>query len=434
MFSIPFNRKQFANFSNYDISTDGGILLLDKVESKYNIIKYFSKLVRDIRDQRLITHTMESMIKQLTYGLCMGYSDLNDHEDIRLDSLYKSVLNKKENLASDSTLCRLEKNVDRTTIINFNKLLVEYFISNYKSSPKELILDVDWTDVELYGNQEDRHYHGYYKEYCYIPLHVTSGDELLISYLRPSNKDGFRHSWAIIGMLIKRLRKSFPDCNIIVRADSGFMRHKFLGWLEQNNVEYIVGMPRNKRLLKTVQDDIKRIEYLYDHEDNCENNTISKYKYFTYKADSWKQKRKIISKIEKNYHGNNTRFVVTNIPDTHKASDLYNEVYCMRGDMENKIKYLQLDLFGSRLSSSRYISNSFRLMLSSIAYLLIQKLKQDYLKYTDLARATANTIRLKLLKLAVLIKVKKTSIRFEFSSNYKYKDLFIKLLPKLFAT
>ena len=183
MLSIPFNRKQFGNFSNYNISTDGGLLLLDKIESKFSIIKDAAKLVKDVRNSVFVTHTMESMMKQLVYGICMGYSDLNDHENIRLDELYKSIFNKSEDLASDSTLCRLEKNIDYNTIVNLNKLLVEKFISSFKSSPKELILDIDATDIELHGNQEDRAYNGYYQEYCYLPLHVTCNDDLLVSYL-----------------------------------------------------------------------------------------------------------------------------------------------------------------------------------------------------------------------------------------------------------
>ena len=432
MFSKKLNLKQFGNFSNYNISSDGGVLLLDKVESKCNIISDASKLVKDIRNPLFITHSMISMMKQLIYGIAMGYSDLNDHEFVRLDHLYKSVLDKKEDLASDSTLCRMEKHIDNKTIIDLNKLLVEQFISNYKSPPKEIILDIDWTDVELYGNQEERYYHGYYKEYCYIPLHVTCGDELLVSYLRPANKDGFRHSWAIIGLLIKRLRQSFPDVRIIIRADSGFMRHKFLGWLELKGVEYIIGMAKNSRLVSYLSEEIDKVNDLYQQSNNHE--TISYYKYLSYSASSWRKERRILSKIERNYHGRNTRFVVSNISGDISASSLYKDMYCMRGDMENKIKYVQLDMFGDRMSSSRYLSNSFRLMLSSLAYTLIQKLKRYYLTNTNLAKATANTIRLRLLKIAVLIKVRKTSIRFEFTANYAYRDLFMKIMPKLFAT
>jgi hypothetical protein len=219
--------------------------------------------------------------------------------------LYKSVLNKSEDLASDSTLCRLEKNIDYNTIINLNKLLVEKFISSFKLPPKELILDIDATDIELHGNQENRAYNGYYQEYCYLPLHVTCNDDLLISYLRPSNIDGFKHSWPIIGLLIKRIKQSFPDVNIVIRGDGGFMRHRFLGWLELKNIDYIVGMAKNNRLLKQVEDDIKSVEVIYDKNlnDNKECQTISNYKSFYYKANSWAKERKIISKIEKNYHG-----------------------------------------------------------------------------------------------------------------------------------
>ena len=437
MLSIPFNRKQFGNFSNYNISTDGGVLLLDKIESKFSIVKDAAKLVRDVRNPDFITHTMESMMKQLIYGICMGYSDLNDHENIRLDELYKSVFNKSEDLASDSTLCRLEKNIDYDTIVNLNKLLLEKFISSFKLPPKELILDIDATDIELHGNQENRAYNGYYQEYCYLPLHFTCNDDLLISYLRPSNIDGFKHSWPIIGLLIKRIKQSFPDVNIVIRGDSGFMRHKFLGWLELKNIDYIVGMARNSRLSKQVEDDIKSVEAIYDKNlnENKESQTISNYKSFNYKANSWTKERKIISKIEKNYHGQNIRFCITNIDSKKiRIKSLYRDIYCQRGDMENKIKYVQLDFFGHRLSSSKYISNSFRLMLSSLSYLLIHKFKINYLKFTDLANATGNTIRLRLLKLATLIKVNKTSVRFEFTANYKYKNIFKILLPKLFAT
>ena len=401
---------------------------MDKVESKFNIISDAVGLVRDKRNQKYVTHTMKSILKQSIFGICMGYSDLNDHEDVRLDSLYKSVLNKEEDLASDSTLSRIHNKVDHQTIINLNKLMFEKFISSFKSAPKELILDIDTTDIELHGNQADRHYHGYYKEYCYIPLHVTCGNELLVSYLRPANQDGFKNAWPIIGLLIKRIKQAFPDAEITVRADSGFMRHKFIGWLEQKGVKYIVGMAQNKRLLKEVEDEIKIVEKLYDQS----QETTAMYKAFNYKADSWRKERKIICKIEKNYHGPNIRFIVTNIDED--PEELYRNIYCQRGDMENKIKYVQLDLFGDRLSSCEYLSNSFRLMLSSLAYLLIQKLKTQYLKYTDLSKATANTIRLKLLKLATVVKVNKTSIRFEFSANYKYKALFKTMLPKLFAT
>lgn len=422
--------KRFANFSNHDISNDGGLFLLNRVESKFGIISDAAKLVKDIRNQKSITHKMLDILKQRIFAICMGYEDLNDHHNIRKDKLYKSVLNKAWDLASDSTLCRIENNIDRRTIIDINKLLVEKWISSYKSIPKEIILDIDWTDVELHGNQEDRFYHGYYKEYCYIPLHVTCKDDLLISYLRPANKDGFRHSWAIIGLLIKRIRQSFPKCNIIIRADSGFMRHKFLGWLELQGVNYVIGMPRNKRLLQLVEYDSKIIDDIYEEEEA----TLGKYKYLNYQAETWRKSRNIISKIERNYHGSNIKFLVTNLSDNYRAKELYKEIYCMRGDMENKIKYLQLDLFGDRLSSSDYLSNSFRLMLSSLSYLIIQKLKTTYLRYSDLAKATANQIRLKLLKLAVIIKIKDTSIRYEFAANYKYKDLFIRFLPKLFAT
>ena len=419
--------KQFANFSRNDISGDGGLLLLEKIESKNNFLKRASSLVNDERDPSKVTHSINSMLKQLVFGLCMGYEDLNDHDDFRLEDFYKICFDKKDGLASDSTLSRLENKINISSIFELNKYLVEDFISGLSVAPKELILDIDWTDIELHGNQEDRHYHGYYRKNCYLPIQVTCGDDLLVNYLRPSNIDGAKYSWAIIGLLVKRLQKEFPNCNLIVRADGGFCRHKFLGWLEQRGVQFIVGIAKNNILLKNIEVEKEKVESLYEKD----KKTIRKHKEFTYQAKSWKRERKIIAKIEKNFHGINDRFLCTNM-DSKKAKELYKDIYCKRGDAENKIKDLQLDMFGDRMSASAYLANSFRLMLSSLAYSVMLNLKKKYLRNTKLAKSSFATIRLKFLKLATIIKIKTTSVRFEFNNNYPFKEIFKMLLPKLF--
>ena len=383
----------------------------------------------------LLGTTVLDMVMQQILGICLGYEDLNDHDSLRLDDLYKISLSKSKDLASSATLCRLQKMIDRDTIISFNKLLVDNFINSFGNNiPKELILDIDWTDITLYGDQEGRFYHGYYRDYCYLPLQVTCGEKLLVNYLRTSDGDSFKHSWAIIGLLIKKFKNTFPDTKIIIRADSGFYRPEFISWLELYGAKYIIGFRKNNILTSTVTDELSVVKSLYESQDNQDKKTVSDFKTFMYQAESWNKSRKIISKIEENHHGENLRFLVTNIDDGRSGEELYRDLYCKRGEAENHIKEVQLDLFGDRMSSSSFWQNQFRLMLSSFAYVMMEHLRSKCLQHTKLAKSTFNSIRLKLLKLPALIKKHKSCIRIEFAGNYQYKDLFKRLVPRLFPT
>jgi hypothetical protein len=297
-------------------------------------------------------------------------------------------------------------------------VLVEKFIASFKEAPTELILDFDATDDRVHGNQEGRAFHGYYGDWCFLPLYVFCGEQLLVSYLRPSNIDAARHSGAILKLLAQRLRQSWPQVKIIFRGDSGFCRWKMLRWCEKNNVNYLVGLAKNARLTAMLQPLLEQAEA--EHE-----QTRQKARLFTdldYAAETWDVPRRVIAKAEHTAQGSNPRFVVTNLEG--EAQVLYDEVYCARGEMENRIKEQQLGLFADRTSCRRWWANQFRLLLSSCAYVLVEAIRRLGLHGTELARAQVATIRLKLFKIGTVILRNTRRIRLLFSSAYPHQDLF----------
>jgi Transposase DDE domain group 1 len=264
-----------------------------------------------------------------------------------------------------------------------------------------------------------------YKGYCFLPLYVFCDKKLLVSYLRPSNQDGAKHAWAILSLLVKRLRQQWPAVRIIFRGDSGFCRHKMFSWCERKNVNYIVGLPKNKRLLKESQGLVTQAEQVYQV-------TQEKQRLFSevyYAAESWHKPRRVIVKAEHTHQGDNTRFVVTNL--TGDSQHLYDTVYCARGEMENRIKEQQLDLFADRTSCHEWWANQFRLLLSSSAYILISTMRRVALSGTQLAQAQCNTIRLKLFKIGGVIIRNTRRIKFLLSSSYPYQDFFMTIAAKL---
>ena len=425
MKQINFGRKNGKDveltFNGEEISTDGGLLLIDKVDEQLKLIDKLASNIPDTRQTSKITHTIKDMICQIIYGLISGHEDLNDHYHLRKDSLYQTLLNKNTELASPSTLCRLENNVPLETNFKNQKLLVDAFIESYQSAPTSITLDFDPTDTTLYGNQESKHYHGYYGDYCYLPLIVTCADHLLVAHLRPSNIDGAKHVWAILSLLVKRIRQSWPDTEIIFRADSGLCRHKTLNWCEDNQVQYIVGLPSNKVLNGYSKELREQVQQDYKDKQAVQKQ----YDTFQYSAKSWRNERKAIVKAEYNGIGSNTRYIVTNIKGS--AKDLYCDIYCQRGDMENRIKEVQTDMFGDRLSSSSYATNQLRLMLSAIAYVYMNHLKQ-ILSEPNKPKMYCKTIRLKIIKVAVIIRRNTRKIYLDFSKSYPYREFFLKAL------
>jgi hypothetical protein len=385
--------------------------------------------VPDPRDPELIEHEQKTMFAQRVLGIACGWEDLNDHHGLRIDPLMQVATERDVDvdrpLASPATLCRLENRISRQSCVALSKLLVELFIESFDQPPQELILDFDATDDPIHGDQEGRFFHGYYDNYCYLPLYVFCGEKLLVSYLRPSNIDAARHSRGILKLLVDRLRQEWPGVKIIFRGDSGFCRWKLMRWCDRHGVDYLIGLARNKRLEKIAEPFMQEAQQRF--EQSQEDQRL--FTEFQYAAGSWDKERRVIHKAEHNSHGDNPRFVVTSLGE--QAQSLYDQIYCARGEMENRIKEQQLGLFAGRTSCHHFVANQFRLLLSSFAYTLIQTLRCTALAGTELAHAQASTIRSKLLKIGAVLSTSVRRIVLQLSSAYPLKELFGKIVSRL---
>ena len=418
-------RKVQCDFAGGDITSDGGILLLRQADRMTGLMKAVNAAIADPRDPDRVVHDQLSLLRQRVYALACGYEDLNDHQDLRHDPAIQTAVERDERLASASTLCRLEQRTGRAAAVALHEVLIDQFIASHRRVPKKLVLDFDATDDPVHGQQEGRFFHGYYDHYCFLPLYVFCGDQLLVSYLRPCKIDAAKHAWAILALVVKRLRQAWPQVRIIFRGDSGFCRWRMLAWCERHDVGYIVGMATNARLERTIAADM-------DSAAACQRDTGQKVRWFRafqYGARSWDRKRCIIAKIEHLEKGPNPRFVVTNLPGL--ARRLYEDLYCARGEMENRIKEQQLGLFADRTSSHYWWANQLRLLLSSLAYTLMEAIRRLALAGTKLARAQVGTIRLRLLKIGAVILRNTRRIRFLLSSTYPEKALFLQVAAAL---
>jgi len=419
------SRKVRVDFDGGEVTSDAGVLLLRQADRKLRLTKELQHLLSDPRRQASCDHRQIELLRQRIYGLALGYEDLNDHETLRKDVALQTAAQTDHELASASTLCRWENRADKETAWVIAEWMVELFIESRKSPPNELILDCDATDDAVHGKQEGRFFHGYYDHYCFLPLYVFCGDQLLVSYLRPSNIDGARHAWAILALLVKRLRKAWPKVKIIFRGDSGFCRWRMLRWCENHGVYYIVGLAKNSRLNEMARP-------LLDQASQQYKRTSMKQRLFgdiNYAAQTWDRERRVIVKAEHTEQGSNPRYVVTNLEGD--AQRLYDEVYCARGEMENRIKEQQLDLFADRTSCTKWWANQFRLMLSSLAYLLLEAIRRLGLKGTELAQAQCGTIRLKLLKIGAVMLRNSRRVYFHLSSACPYQALFLRVARRL---
>jgi len=303
--------------------------------------------------------------------------------------------------------------------------MVETFIASFDAAPEELVLDFDATDDAVHGRQVGRFFHGYYDRYCFLPLYVFCGDHLLVSYLRPSNIDGAKHAWAILALLVRRLREQWPDVRIVLRADSGFCRHRMLTWCERHGVGYIVGLAKNARLDGQAAIWMAWAEAAYRHTGEKQRLFVD----LRYGARTWTKRRRVIARIEHGPKGANPRYVVTNLKG--EGRHLYDKLYCQRGEMENRIKEQQLDLFADRTSCHDWWPNQLRLILSSLAYGLIEAIRRLALKGTDMARAQAGTIRLKLLKIGAVVIRNTRRVRLHLSTACPDKALFHLIAARL---
>jgi hypothetical protein len=394
-------------------------MLLRQLDRQIGLSKAVAEVLHDPRNPERITHELRDLVAQRLYGLCCGYEDLNDHGQLRQDPLMQTAVGTTAELASSPTLSRLETRATRSDIVALNRVLVEQFIASHRIAPKELILDVDASDIPLHGDQEKGEFHAYYDHYCYLPLYVFAGQAMLACVLRRSRIDGAKHVSAVIKLLVARLREAWPEVRIIVRGDSGFCRQRLIRWCERRNVGYVIGVARNARLERIVEG----WEWLLEHR-YAETGTKQRLvREFTYAADSWDRERRIVTRLEFGTQGNNPHFVVTNLDLPAQA--LYDDLYCQRGEAENRIKETQLDLFGTRASSHRFLSNWLRVMFAALAYTLMQRLRTIALANTDLARATAATIRVRLLKIGAAVIRNSRRVRILFASYHPMRDTFL---------
>jgi hypothetical protein len=422
-------RDVVADFLGGRLTSDAGILLLREVDRRLGLIDAINDAIPDPRDPAATVHDQRTMLAQRIFSIALGYEDLNDQQTLRSDAALQTATgvaaDEDQPLASPATLCRLENRILRQALVRLSRILIDQFIASHDQSPEEITLDLDATDDPVHGEQEGRFFHGYYQCYCFLPLYVFCGSQPLVAYLRPSKIDGAKHSLAIVKLLVTYLRQHWPEVKITIRGDGGFCRWKLMRWCEKHDVFYCLGAFRNPVLERHADELMKQAEAEYE-------KTQQKVRLFgetSYAAKTWDKQRRIIIKSERLEPGLNTRFVVTNL--THPPQQLYDQVYVMRGDMENRIKEQQLMLFADRTSCHDFQANQFRLLLSTFAYVLMDALRRDYLQGTELAKAQCDTIRLKLFKVAARVRVSVRRVWFHLSTSYPYQALFQTLSSRL---
>jgi hypothetical protein len=426
-FTSSKGRKIKARFDGGIVSSDAGMTLVREADKRLRLTTKAAKCIDDPRQVGKVDHSVAQLVQQRVYGLACGYEDANDFETLRDDPLWQALCEKDGQLAGKSTLGRFENRINRTSAAQINELFVELFIASFKYPPKQIILDFDATDNPVHGMQEQRFFHGYYDRYCFLPLYVFCGDQLLCAYLRPSNADAAKHAAAILKLLCMRLRKAWPKVQIIFRADSGFCRDRILTWCDRHGIDYCVGVARNPVLQYEAEVYLNRARDEYER-------TGEKQRIFgavIYGAKSWKLKRSVIVKAEQSDKGSNPRFIVTSLYGDDQY--LYDKIYCARGEMENRIKE-QMQLFSTRTSAHRWWANQWRILLSAMAYVLVHYIRSTALGATELAKAQCATIRLKLFKIGALIVRKSRQIRIHLSESYPMQNLFYLVWERLKAT
>jgi len=447
-------REVVGKFDGGTISTDGGAVLLREVEQRTGILSRLAERFTDHRDAELIEHTVEELIAQRVMGLALGYEDLNDHDRLRADHLLAMAIGKLDPsgrdrprerdkgkpLASANTLNRLELTPSNAnTKSRYKKivadpqgmddLLVELFLESYPKAPKRIWLDLDATDDPVHGQQEGRFFHGYYRHYCYLPLYIFCGEHLLCARLRSSDRDAAAGSEEELQRIVGQIRQRWPKTQIIIRGDSGFCREPLMAWCEANGVDYLLGLAKNKRLLRRLSKARLRAKEAFETLGQAAR-VFAEFPYRT--RTSWSRARRVIGKAEHLSKGPNPRFVVTSLPaNAGDAQTLYERDYCARGEMENRIKEQQLDLFADRTSTAELYSNQIRLYFSSFAYVLLCALRRLGLQGTTLARAQCGTIRHRLLKLATQVKISVRKVWLSFSQSYPYANLFCQIYTNL---
>ncbi len=458
LFQPAGRRKVVADFDAGRVSSDGGLLLLSELEARVGVVNRFARCFTDYRSPAFIEHPVADLLRQRVLALCAGYEDLNDHDTLRDDALFAAAVGKADitgdkrrrdrdkghPLAGKSTLNRLEltgkaasreerykKVVARDADIE--RFFVDEFIDAQGDRPMpRIVLDFDPSDIELHGGQEGRFYHGYYGHYCYLPLYVFCGQHVLMARLRESGIDGCKGTVDALQWLVPLLREKWPETEIVVRADSGFARERIFAWCEANGLKYVIGLSRNSRLQEMIVDDLAAVAARHDETGRSERNFVE-LRYRT--QDTWSRERRVVAKAEQLPGKANPRFVVTNYDAARfDGRTLYEDEYCSRGEMENRIKEQQLDLFGDRASSSSIRGNQLRVWLSAVAHMLMVEFRRTALAGTSLENAQTNTIRVRLFKVGALVRISVRRVRVALSSVFPLQAVWRTALAQIQAT
>lgn len=451
----PLGRREVvAEFDGGTITSDAGALLLQEVEQQTGILRQFAACFRDYRDRELIEHTVLELVSQRVYGLALGYEDLNDHDQLCRDPLLAVLVGKTDPtgaerrrredrgkpLAGKSTLNRLELTpVGADESSRYKKIVadthamervfVDLFLQSHAEPPERIVLDFDATDDPVHGNQLGRFFHGYYREYCFLPLYAFIGEQLVGAWLRPSNIDASAGTLKKLAMLVAAIRAKWPGVKILVRGDSGFCRDHLMSFCEREGIDFLFGLPKNSRLLAEIEAELAQAKQTYE----ATGKAARVFKDFRYQTrDSWSRERRVVAKAEHLAKGSNPRFVVTSLSaEQYDAQTLYERQYCGRGEMENRIKEQQRCLFADRTSAASMRANQLRLWFSSAAYVLLETLRRRGLKETPLAQARCDTIRLSLLKIGAQIRVTVRKVWIALAEGYPLQAVFRQVYERL---
>jgi len=447
-------REVVARFDGGPVTSDAGGLLLREVEAKFRFLEQFARCFTDHRDPDLVEHTLTDLLKQRIFGLCLGYEDLIDHDRLRHDALLAVLVGKNDPqgeqrvrsqdqgkaLAGKSTLNRLELTPVRANAASrykktvahldaMQRFFVDAFVQQQLVPPQRIVLDLDTTDFPLHGHQLGRFFHGYYDEYCYLPLYIFCDDHPLLALLRPADIDGAAGALKHLARIVGRIRECWPAVRIVVRGDSGFCREHLMRWCEDNGVDYLFGLAKNKRLLALLEPELQQAREGFEQSGQA-SRVFKDFRYRT--LDSWSRERRVVGKAEHLAKGSNPRFVVTSLSaEAFAAQALYEREYCQRGEMENRIKEQQRMLFANRVSCATMRANQLRLCLATVAYLLLRALRQFGLERTELAAAQCDTIRVKLLKIGAVVRVTVRRVWVALSEAYPYRALFVQVWERL---
>ena len=433
-FSSVRRRELVAEFTAGHITSDAGLLLLREADRRIGLTAALDAAIPDPRSPERIVHPQRTLLAQRVLGLAAGYEDLNDHGLLRRDPLWQAATDHPEvdgsaELASAPTLCRLENRIGRADLLRIATILVDQFLASFETPPAELILDIDATDDPIHGHQEEHFFHGYYDHHCFLPLYITCGSRLLVAHLRPSNIGADHRAAPILKLLVARLRAQWPAVKILIRGDGGFCRWKLMRWCDSHDIRYAFGLPRNRVLEGRSAEWMAQVAEAH----RLDGRSHRVFGELSYAAQTWDRPRRVIAKAE-HLRGagqgkSNPRYVVTNLAGEARA--IYEDVYCQRGDSENRIKEQQLGLFADRTSCHAFLANSFRVLLAAAAYVLVEHIRRTALVDTELEKAEVGTIRLRLFRVAALVVTSVRRLVVRLSTSYVGRDLFALVAERL---